>query len=73
VESLVATAENQRFQLEAAYLTLTSNIVVAAVQEASLRSQIAATEEIIKVESEALGILQKQLNLGQVAGAGCSR
>jgi NodT family efflux transporter outer membrane factor (OMF) lipoprotein len=69
VESLVATAENQRFQLEAAYLTLTSNIVAAAVQEASLRAQIAATEEIIKVEGEALGILQKQLNLGQVAGA----
>ena len=68
VESLAATAEFQRFQLEAAYLTLTSNVVAAAVQEASLRGQIAATEEIIKIESEALAILQKQLALGQVAG-----
>jgi len=69
VESLTATAEFQRFQLEAAYLTLTSNVVAAAVQEASLRGQIAATEEIIKIETQSLGILRKQLELGQVAGA----
>ena len=37
VESLEATAGYQRFQLEAAYLTVTSNVVAAAVQEASLR------------------------------------
>ena len=69
VESLAATAEFQRFQLEAAYLTLTSNVVAAAVQEASLRGQIAATEEIIKIQMGSLDILQKQLALGQVAGA----
>ena len=69
IESLVATAEAQRFELEAAYLTLTSNVVGAAVQEASLRGQIAATEEIIKVDGEGLGILRRQLQLGQVAGA----
>src|ERR1700730_11379387 len=69
VESLTATTEFQRFQLEAAYLTLTSNVVAAAVQEASLRGQIAATEEIIKIETESLSILRKQLELGQVAGA----
>jgi NodT family efflux transporter outer membrane factor (OMF) lipoprotein len=69
LESLVATADFQRFQLEAAYLTLTSNVVAAAVQEASLRGQIAATEEIIKIQTGSLDILQKQLALGQVAGA----
>jgi len=69
VESLTATTEFERFQLEAAYLTLTSNVVAAAVQEASLRGQIAATEEIIKIETQALGILNKQFELGQVAGA----
>jgi NodT family efflux transporter outer membrane factor (OMF) lipoprotein len=69
VESLTATAEFQRFQLEAAYLTLTSNVVAAAVQEASLRGQIAATEEIIKIQTDLLGILRKQFELGQVAGA----
>jgi hypothetical protein len=36
VESLGALAKFQRFQLEAAYLTLTSNVVATAVQEASL-------------------------------------
>ena len=69
VESLTATTEFQRFQLEAAYLTLSSNVVTAAVQEASLRGQIAATEEIIKIQTDSLDILQKQLELGQVAGA----
>jgi NodT family efflux transporter outer membrane factor (OMF) lipoprotein len=69
VESLAATAEFQQFQLEAAYLTLTSNVVAAAVQEASLRGQIAATEEIIKIQTGSRDILRKQLALGQVAGA----
>ena len=69
VESLAATAEFQQFQLEATYLTLTSNVVAAAVQEASLRGQIAATEEIIKIQTGSLDILRKQFELGQVAGA----
>jgi len=69
VESLTATAEFQRFQLEAAYLTLTSNVVAAAVQEASVRGQIAATQEIIKIQTDSLDILRKQFALGQVAGA----
>jgi NodT family efflux transporter outer membrane factor (OMF) lipoprotein len=69
VESLVATTEFQRFQLEAAYLTLTSNVIAAAVQDASLRGQIAATHEIIRIQSDSLDILGKQLLLGQVAEA----
>ena len=69
VEGLEAQAEAQRFQLEATYLTLTSNVVVAAITEASLRGQIAATEEIIKGERELLDILQRQFALGQIAEA----
>jgi NodT family efflux transporter outer membrane factor (OMF) lipoprotein len=69
VESLAAQEESQRFQLEATYLTLTSNVVAGAVQEASLRGQIAATQETIKVETALLDILNRQLNLGQAAGA----
>ncbi|WP_422389062.1 efflux transporter outer membrane subunit [Bradyrhizobium septentrionale] len=67
VESLDALTEQAQFQLEAAYLTLTSNVVTAAIQEASLRGQIAATEHIIKVERDILGILQNQFNAGQAA------
>jgi NodT family efflux transporter outer membrane factor (OMF) lipoprotein len=69
VESLTALAEVQRFTLEATYLTLSSNIVATAIQEASLRGQIAATEAIIKLETSGLEILRKQYALGQVAMA----
>jgi NodT family efflux transporter outer membrane factor (OMF) lipoprotein len=68
-ESLEAQAENQRFQLEATYLTLTANIVTGAIQEASLRGQIAATQETIRIETDLLDILRRQLALGQVSGA----
>ena len=68
-ESLAAQEQSQRYQLEATYLTLTSSVVTGAVQEASLRGQIAATQETIKIESSLLDILRRQLNLGQVAGA----
>ena len=67
VESLEAQTEQARFQLEAAYLTLTTNVVTAAIQEASLRGQIAATERIIKIERDILGILNSQLQAGQAA------
>ncbi|HAM50770.1 MAG TPA: histidine kinase [Nitrospiraceae bacterium] len=68
VESLTAQADFQRFQLEATYLTLTSNVVAAAIQEASLRSQISATLSIIKIETEMLDQLRRQFTLGYVAG-----
>jgi outer membrane protein TolC len=42
VESLAAEAEKQRFQLEATYLSLTANVVAAAVQEALLHDLIGA-------------------------------
>jgi NodT family efflux transporter outer membrane factor (OMF) lipoprotein len=69
VENLDAITEQNLFQLEAAYLTLTGNVVTAAIQEASLRGQIAATERIIGIERHALDILKKQLSFGQVAQA----
>jgi NodT family efflux transporter outer membrane factor (OMF) lipoprotein len=68
VESARAQAAAQRYQLEATYLTLTSNVVAAALLEASLKAQIAATEEIIKVETESLVLSRKQLTLGQTSG-----
>ena len=69
LESAEAQAEFQRYQLEAAYLTLTSNVVGAAIQEASLRAQIVATQDIIDAESQQLDLLQKQVELGGVARA----
>lgn len=69
IESLEAQAENQRFQLEAAYLSLTANVVLAAIQEASLRAQIDATKKVIQTLTEVLQLYNKQLSLGQIAGA----
>jgi NodT family efflux transporter outer membrane factor (OMF) lipoprotein len=69
VESAQAAADAQRGALEAAWVTLTSNVVAGAIQEASLRGQIATTEETIRVEDDLLGILRRQQGLGQVAGA----
>lgn len=68
VESLTAQADSQRFELEAAYVTLASNIVAAVVQEASLRAQIAATREIIALSTKSLALLRRQLELGYIAG-----
>ena len=67
LESLQAQADSQRFQLEAAYLTLTSNVVTAAIAEASLRAQIAATTEMLNSERESARILRRQFELGSIA------
>lgn len=69
IESLAAQAEYQAFQLEATYLTLTSNVVAEAVNEASLRGQIAATEQAIKVEQQSLDLVQRQFSVGAAAKA----
>jgi NodT family efflux transporter outer membrane factor (OMF) lipoprotein len=67
IESAQAQADSQRYELEAAYLTLTSNVVAAAIEEASLRAQIKSNEDIVRGEREALDILNRQLALGSIA------
>jgi len=67
VESAQAQADSQHYQLEAAYLTLTANVVTAAIQEASLRAQIAATTQILDSERESARILRRQFELGSIA------
>jgi NodT family efflux transporter outer membrane factor (OMF) lipoprotein len=67
IENLEALEDAQRFQLEATYLTLTSNLAGAAVQEAALRGQIAATQQIIKIERDFLDLLRQQRKAGQIA------
>jgi NodT family efflux transporter outer membrane factor (OMF) lipoprotein len=52
--------------LEATYITLASNVVAAALQEASTRAQIAAVKEIIRVNQQSLDILNRQLRTGYV-------
>jgi NodT family efflux transporter outer membrane factor (OMF) lipoprotein len=67
IESLEAQAQFERFELEAAYLTLTSNLVVAAIEDAAIRAQIAATRQIIRVQADVLGLLEQRFNAGVVS------
>jgi NodT family efflux transporter outer membrane factor (OMF) lipoprotein len=67
VESLAAQAEASRYQLDATYLTLTANVVTAAIQAAAFREQISATERVITLERESLAVLKRELELGAIA------
>lgn len=64
VESLEAQEDIARYQLEAAYLTLTSNVALTAILEASLRAQYAAIEKVIAIQHDVLDMLRKQLDAG---------
>src|SRR5262249_45547372 len=66
-ESVHALADAQQFQLEATCLTLAANVVTTAIQEASLRAQLAATNDIVQSEHEAVEILKRQYDLGSIA------
>jgi NodT family efflux transporter outer membrane factor (OMF) lipoprotein len=69
VEALGAQAEYQQFALEAAYLSLTANLVTAAITEASLRAQLAATQQIADSQQKQLDIIQRRLNVGGASRA----
>lgn len=70
-QRLIEAAESQvvveALRREALVLTLAANIATAAIQEASLRGQIAVAERLIGVQSEILSLLRKQEAAGQIA------
>ena len=65
VENLAASENAARFELEAARITLETNVVSAAVQDAALRDEIDATKQMIADQSRILATLQRQHALGQ--------
>jgi NodT family efflux transporter outer membrane factor (OMF) lipoprotein len=67
IESADAQTEAAAFQREAVYITLASNIALAAIQEASLRGQITALRRVTQAQSQLLGILKSQNEKGQIA------
>lgn len=69
IEADLASAEYQRFQLEATYLTLTSNVVSAAISDASYAAQIRVTRELIDGQRDLLSLLEQQFGLGAVSNA----
>jgi NodT family efflux transporter outer membrane factor (OMF) lipoprotein len=68
VESLQAQEQAARFQMIATYTTLTSNVVVTAIQAGAIRSQIDATRQVIDLNSRMLEILRYQLEKGYASG-----
>jgi len=64
VESLQAQEQEVRFQMIATYTTLTANVVVTAIQEASVQMQVDATRQLIGINSNMLQILRYQFDKG---------
>ncbi|HTO79121.1 MAG TPA: efflux transporter outer membrane subunit, partial [Methylocystis sp.] len=67
IESLDAQAENAGFLMAAAQVMIAANVAKAAIEEASLRAQIAATRLVIGIEAERLSLLQLQFSKGAVS------
>ena len=67
VENSRAQAEISQYQLEGAYLNLTSNLVTSAVREAQLRAQYQATKEILEAQTNFANIIKQQLQIGTVS------
>jgi NodT family efflux transporter outer membrane factor (OMF) lipoprotein len=68
IESYRAQRDYEVYELMAAYLTLTSNIVTSSISAASAQAQIEATQDIIKSLRRQLDIMRRQLKLGGVSG-----
>ena len=64
VEALRAQVDYGRYEMNAALLSLTGNIVTSSITLASFQEQINATKKIIALEENQLEILKKQFALG---------
>jgi NodT family efflux transporter outer membrane factor (OMF) lipoprotein len=64
VELAKAQEQGVRFQMIATYTTLTANVVVTAIQEASVQAQVDATRELVGINSNMVQILRYQLSKG---------
>ncbi|GFO57826.1 histidine kinase [Geomonas silvestris] len=64
LEASQAQLDYQRFLLEGSYLTLTSNLVTTAVQQASLKARIQAINEMLAAQEEQVRLTERRLELG---------
>jgi len=69
LEALLAQIDYQKLELEAAYLSLSGNVVTTALQEASLRAQIAATRESAGAQQRLVDLVERQLAIGAASRA----
>ena len=66
IASAQAQAQFQTYQWRAAELSLTGNVITAAIREAQLSQQIQQTREILKAQEKQLQIMENQLKLGAI-------
>ena len=64
VEAAEAQEQGTRFQYEAAYITLSANVVVTVIEEASLRAQLAANRRLLAIAHELTEKLERQRAIG---------
>ena len=64
IEALHAQSDFERWELEAAYLALTANVVTTAINIASLHAQIGVVNEIVKSQRDQLQVVQRQFQAG---------
>jgi len=64
LESLQSLVNYQQFQLAGAHLTLTANVVTAAIREAALRAQLQATRDTLAAEQESVDRVRRKYELG---------
>ncbi|MBA2655684.1 MAG: efflux transporter outer membrane subunit [Tatlockia sp.] len=72
VESEEAQVAAQIFQREALILTISSNVALAAIQEAALRAQIRAIKRAIAIGKRQLSMLQEEHEAGEIGLEGVS-
>jgi len=66
IEEEAALADHQRDQLDAAYLTLTGNLVTQAIQIATARAQQKAVGDILAIDRENLELVRTERQAGTV-------
>jgi NodT family efflux transporter outer membrane factor (OMF) lipoprotein len=69
VEGLAAQERATRYEMIATDITLSANVALAAITEASLEDQIATTNELIGINRQILSLLQFQKSKGYIGGA----
>ncbi len=68
VESVQAQEQAVRFQMIATQITLSTNVVAAAVQLAALQAQVDATRELVDINAHMVKILRDQFAKGYASG-----
>ena len=69
LEALQAETDFHQFQLRAAYIALTANVVTTAIRVAALHAQVEATKSILEDVEQVLALMERQLAAGGAARA----